>query len=92
MKASELQCGLGFRVFYERVPHELRAIALCHEHRDAQVDAEHVGVVPAGERTERVHVGELQLHSRRWRETVAAKDFFGHALCVCDDDPLSIVS
>ena len=46
MEAAGFHGGDGLGVFHEGVPDEGGAEILCHEDADAQVDAEHVGVVP----------------------------------------------
>jgi hypothetical protein len=40
----------NFRVLHECVPHEAGALVLGHQHRDAQVNPEHIRVIPAGKR------------------------------------------
>src|SRR5690606_34156336 len=53
-EAGALEGTRHVLVAHERLPHEAGAQVLRHEQRDTRVDADDVGVVPAGHRVERV--------------------------------------
>ena len=46
------ESALRFRIFHERVPDEVAALVFRHEHADAGVDSEHIGVIPPSQRVE----------------------------------------
>src|SRR6266436_4437044 len=55
MKPRLLHRGLYFGVLHEHVPDELRAVVLRHQHGDAEVDAQHICVIPSCEWIESVY-------------------------------------
>src|SRR6267378_5269705 len=55
MKPRLLHRGLYFGVLHEHVPDELRAVVLRHQHGDADIDAQHVCVIPSCKRIESVY-------------------------------------
>src|SRR5229473_6188164 len=55
MKPRLLHRGLYFGVLHEHVPDELRAVVFRHQHGDAEIDAQHVRVIPSCEWIERVY-------------------------------------
>ena len=55
METRFLHGGLRFGIFHEGVPHKTCAVIFRHEHRDAEVDSQHILVVPAVKRIERIH-------------------------------------
>src|SRR5277367_564106 len=54
VEPSLLHAELRFLILHERVPNQAGALVFRHQHRDAEIDAEHVGVVPASQRIERI--------------------------------------
>src|SRR5713226_3327262 len=55
MKPRLLHRGLCFGILHEGVPDESRAVVLRHQHGDAEIDAQHVCVIPSCEWIESVH-------------------------------------
>src|SRR5437879_770278 len=55
MKPRLLHRGLYFGVLHEHVPDELRAVVFRHQHGDAEIDAQHVRVIPSCQRIESVY-------------------------------------
>src|SRR5260370_34491297 len=55
MKPRLLHRGLYFGVLHEHVPDELRAVVLRHQHGDAEIDAQHICVIPSCECIESVY-------------------------------------
>src|SRR5260370_15296411 len=55
MKPRLLHRGLYFGVLHEHVPDKLRAVVFRHQHGDAEIDAQHVCVIPCCEWIERVY-------------------------------------
>src|SRR5260370_31169396 len=47
MKPRLLHRGLYFGVLHERVPDELRAVVFRHQYGDAEIDAQHICVIPS---------------------------------------------
>lgn len=64
LEAGYLHAAAGFIVLHKLFPDKTGAHVFRHQQRDAGVDAQHVGVVPVGERIEGVD------------ETVFAPGFF----------------
>src|SRR6266481_6489492 len=55
MKPRLLHRGLCFGVLHEHVPDELRAVIFRHQHGDAEIDAQHICVIPSCKRIESVY-------------------------------------
>src|SRR5260370_4357476 len=56
LESRQVHSILRRRILHERVPHKLRALVLRHQHGNPQIDADHVRVIPAGQRIERVDI------------------------------------
>ena len=48
MKAGSLHGAPRVGVLHEDIPDQTGAEILCHQHGDAEVDAENIGVIPVG--------------------------------------------
>ena len=55
MEAGTFHPALGFPVFHELSPHETGAVIFRHQHRDAEIDAKHICVIPSCEGIESVY-------------------------------------
>src|SRR5260370_32516303 len=55
MKPRLLHRSLYFGILHEGVPDESRAVVLRHQHGDAEIDAQHICVIPSCERIESVY-------------------------------------
>src|SRR5579864_1979339 len=55
LEPRPLHPALRFLILHECFPDQARPLIFRHHHRNAQVDAEHVGVVPIRQRIECVH-------------------------------------
>src|SRR6266478_2879674 len=55
MKPRLLHRGLCFGVLHEHVPDELRAVVFRHQHGDAEIDAQHICVMPSCEWIESIY-------------------------------------
>src|SRR5216684_2395609 len=55
MKPRLLHRSLYFGILHEGVPDELRAVVLRHQHGDAEINAQHVRVIPTCKRIEGVY-------------------------------------
>ena len=62
MKSNFLHRGLRFGILHEGVPNEAAAVVFRHQHGDAEIDAQHVRVVPTGQRIEGVDEPVLLPH------------------------------
>src|SRR5260370_25695839 len=56
LKPSQIHSILRCRVFHEGVPHKLGALVFRHQGGNPQIDSDHIGVVPAGQGIESVHI------------------------------------
>jgi len=76
-----LHRGLGFQIFHEGFPDKPGAVIFGHKHGDAEVNAEDILVVPAGEGIESVH----EAVARPGFFAVGAADVAEHADAIIEE-------
>src|SRR5262249_36981729 len=54
-EARSIHPGLHTIVLHELFPNESRPMVFRHQHHDPKIDSQHVGVIPPGQRIERIH-------------------------------------
>src|SRR5438477_10938339 len=77
VESNFLHRGLRFGILHEGIPNETAAVVFRHQHGDAQINAQHVRVIPSCERIESIDEAVLLPHLIPVRTTEISQNSHG---------------